>query len=488
MPNSEVHNKEVGSASIEDHIAKIGFGWYQIHAYIFCCGFIIAEAAAITVSSGNVIAMSDYFDIPEGFGRSSLMTCTFTGFAIGTFISGPLSDYIGRQTTALIAYNGMVVAGSAIFLNDVRLLVYFDNAALGVFAGLGIPVAFIVMAELTPVHLRGICTAAAGFAFVIGELWAAFGLWCFNLDLQTGMWRQLVIWATIPSAVLMLVGLASGVARKETPQWIALNRGTKAASEVINLMARTNGASDRTCIDIDDAQSQAISSSGLWAQWSMLANQPYLLYTIVLASLFFVKDLIFYGSSVFWPLTWSQLNALEDLTPAAKLMITEACAIPGYGLAMIIMSRFPRRSAYCGACCIVAVASVCMISLRSAIYVGLVGGALLRLFFPTMKMITLLLPSEIFPVEIRGVGFSMAALCGRIATVAAPSIVHAAGHSFLISVSSVTAIGALLVFFLPETMMVGSWKACGGKMKCTGTSEFAPLHEQGQPDYTDLKA
>lgn len=439
--------------TIGSRISKIGFGWYQIQAYALCCGFIASEGAELSMASGIVNAVGADLAIPKGIGRSMLMTSLFIGLAVGTLVAGPTGDYMGRRSTMFMGYTGILTFSVALCFSAYKTTQYVLNICLGISAGLGIPVAFIVISEVTPCELRGIGTAAAGFAFCIGELWAAIGLRLFNPDLQQGPWRLLVMWAAIPTMVMLSLGMCMKAARFDTAHWLGTQGRNVDTVNAINLMAELNGRKDlklelhETLAGDDHKTSKSVRDAVI-----LLGNFPLRSYAAVLSMVFFAKDFAFYGTNVFWPLAWSHVKALGTILPATELILTAALGFPGFFLAMCLMNKLPRRIALAGSAAICAIA-LCLLTFleQGSSVLGVGGVVIFKLFFPTWQMVCMLLPSEIFPMQIKTCGYAIVASFGRVATITAPFVVGSSHWGFLASTAALAGLVVLICHMLPET-------------------------------------
>jgi len=444
-----------GFIALSDHIDAIGFGSYQIQVFILSAGFIVAEGSELQMASGLTNAISDEFGITSHMGRSMLMTLVFFGFAAGTIASGPVGDIFGRRLPMLIGYVGVICTASVTYFAPSAVILYLLRFILGFFGGIGIPTALITISEVSPKQLRGVSTAALGVAYCLGDLWAAMGLWFILPELQDGPWRRLVLWAAFPAACLFLFSLVSPVSRYDTPAFMSTRGGHQDLIKCVNLMAELNGRPDLVLsedeqigIQPPDSKSHAAS---FWDAAPMLLQWPLVLHSAVLCLLFFGKDFCLYGMSVFWPLAWAQLEGIQRLSPAAELVLTALLGVPGIGVAMSMMSRMDRRPAIAigGVAC--AAAAILIRRLQVGDPIGLVGVLLFKVFFPTWQMVTMLLPSELFPTQIRSWAYGCVAVFGRIATILAPTIVECGHGGFLLACAVLGFASALAAPFLPET-------------------------------------
>mmetsp|Transcript_8823 Transcript_8823/g.23622 ORF Transcript_8823/g.23622 Transcript_8823/m.23622 type:complete len:504 (-) Transcript_8823:22-1533(-) len=443
---------------VAEWIEEIGFGLYQVHVFILSAGFIVAEGAELQMASGVANAVIAEFGIVSPLGRSMLMTCTFIGFAAGTIASGPLGDVYGRRVPMLCGYVGVVLTAMATYFAPTVTCIYIVRFILGFFGGIGIPTALVTLSEVSPRTLRGMSTAALGAAYCLGDLWAALGLWLVLPDLQTGPWRILLFWAAAPATSLIIFGLLSPVARHDTPFFLAAKGRNSEAAAAMRLVAEMNrkpelafaySPSADAAADAQDA-TEASGPSNFWRAALAMFEWPMALYSAILGFLFFAKDFAYYGMGVFWPLAWAELD-VGNLLPAQDLALTAVLGVPGVGIAIVMMYGVDRKPALAisGLSCAVGAHLISRLEIGDSR--GMIGVVLFKLFFPTWQMVTMLLPCEIFPTQIRSLAYGSVAVLGRIATIIAPTVVESSHAGFLGACSCLALLSACGAMILPET-------------------------------------
>mmetsp|Transcript_105378 Transcript_105378/g.298287 ORF Transcript_105378/g.298287 Transcript_105378/m.298287 type:complete len:514 (+) Transcript_105378:73-1614(+) len=435
--------------SVSDRINAMGFGTYQVHVFILCAGFIVAEGACLQMASGMSAAVAAQFGITSTFRQSLLMMYMFIGLASGTIASGPFGDIYGRRLPMLIGYVGIIATCVLAFLIPGLVALYVLFFTLGCFAGFGIPTALITLSEATPDANRGVSTGALGIAFCLGELWAAVGLRVILPDLLHGPWRFLVLWAAIPALCLLIFGFLSPVTKYDTAHFLGVRGRNGELVEAINLIAAMNGRPESSLeagAELNVESSEALSFKD--AMQYLLA-WPMAMFTMVQSIMFFAKDLGFYGMGVFWPLAWRESSF--GMEGSLELIVTAAIGIPGVGVAVLVMGLLPRRVALSvGALCCAVAAFVIQGLIHGRSY-GFVGVILFKLFYPTWQMVTMLLPSEVFPTQVRVWAWSLVGFFGRIAAIIAPMLVNTSKATFLRSCGALALAVAIIVWTLPET-------------------------------------
>mmetsp|Transcript_60856 Transcript_60856/g.145054 ORF Transcript_60856/g.145054 Transcript_60856/m.145054 type:complete len:490 (-) Transcript_60856:136-1605(-) len=471
--------------SVTDFIDEVGYGQYQAHCFVVCSGFIVAEASLLGMSASLTKVMGESIGIESELGRASLIACLFAGLGSGTILSGSLADPVGRRLPMFLGYLGMAVSSVLIAsIPSTYIGVHILLYTLGLSAGTGIPISLITLAEVCPTSWRGFNAAAIGMSFSFGELWTGVGLRFFLPYMDEGPWHGMMLWAAFPSFAMLIFGLASPMTRYDTPLWLAANAKVDEVVKCLNLIANMNGRSDLTLGSDNDLDLGSVTDGhhdggrGLLDSFRLLFRAPLYVQVLTMMLMFFAKDFAFYGMSVFWPITWRHLDVAEML-PATELCATAMLGIPGVLVAMIIMSHSPRRVALAALACLCILACLLLTRLgEQPTTSGLAGAMLFKICFPTWQMITMLLPAEVFPTEVKGIAYSTIAFCGRLATIVAPLVIGWSTTLFLQTTASLALMCAGVVFILPETSDLHPDKAA-----CPDEGETGSLKKDISQDY-----
>lgn len=447
---TELVDRDGRSVTVADKINDIGFGNYHVQVFILCSGFVIAEAGSLGTASGLSEAIRVQYHLISDFERSFHMLMTFLGFALGTLASGLCGDALGRRAPMFVGYIGLLIAHIGVFLAPNYLLLLWGFFSVGFFAALGVPAAFITIAEVTPTRLRGVTNAAMSIAFCLGELWSALGFRIILPKLVGSQWRLVLLWSAVPAVALLLFGLVSRVTRYDTPAFLGVRGRTKELVELINLMAEMNGKSSYMCLD-EEVTVEKEDVLSLRQALVRLTSYPQVIFLMTISFLFFVKDMAFYGMGVFWPLAWSQSMEF-GVYPATEMMLTASLGLPGVAVAMALIYLLPRRLAYSLGSFFAAIGVVAIQGiLDGQLFTGLAGVIFFKLFYPTQQMATFLFPSEVFSTQVRVWSMSIIGFVGRSATLLAPMMVNSSKHNFLLLNCSLMCAALLAVWSLPET-------------------------------------
>ncbi|MCL6633136.1 MAG: MFS transporter [Alicyclobacillus herbarius] len=370
----------------------------------------------------------------------SLMGSIYLGMIPGCLIWGKLTDKIGRKKTMIwsIGLYGIVSLISA-FSGSYEMLWwmrFLSGVALG-----GLMVAsFPYFEELLPVKSRGKATVYLASGWPIGYL-IAIGL---TYVLQPLGWHWIL-------AVSSLAGLWAFVIKAfvpESPYWAAGNDKQQEAKEAIQYLSGGNIHTDLSNVKlvVDAVQ-----------QGSFLE-----IFKVKLARATWLQLLInFCFSWGYWALSsWMpELLAKKGLsTPQGFgfMALSALFMFPGYVVSSWLTGRFGRKKIM-----------IIFVALAAVSGFGFAQSAnLTQMYVWNFALSFFSLGAwgvwdtwvgELYPTEVRGVGYSVGATAQRVANAIAPMVIGAMlarNSSFAGTVSFITAflvVTVIATFFLKET-------------------------------------
>lgn len=374
--------------------------------------------------------------------------------AVGAAVFGPLMDRLGRRAMygveVIILTLGAVL--SAFAPSFVWLLVFRVIVGFGV--GGDYPTSSVITSEYANRSRRGYLVtmvfAMQGLGLLVGPLVAASLL-------STGIphdlvWRLMLGLGAVPAASVIYLR------RKlpETPRFLVAMKGDdEAASAVVESL-----------VGMPVGRSAVAEPPGPGRRRQSMWNRKNLVRLIGAAGSWFLIDVAFYGNSV------SSQVIMKALLPGAALVTTVlvtalvflVAAVPGYFIAAHFMDRWGRKR-------IQAMGFTVMMLAYGSIFVvpGIVKLPLLFLLIYALSYFfvefgpnttTFLVPSEIFPTNLRGKGHGFSAAGGKIGAFLGafllPIVLKATGLPTLMGLlAGVALLGAALTLVaLPEMRAV----------------------------------
>nr|XP_033330310.1 facilitated trehalose transporter Tret1-like [Megalopta genalis] len=376
---------------------------------------------------------------------------------IGCFVSGPVSQYLGRKKTMMIINIPFIISWIIFYYATSAAMLFIALALSGLTGGLLEAPVMTYVAEVTQPHLRGMLSATSSMSVILG-------IFTQMLSGKLTNWRTVaLINLTYPVICLMALCLVP-----ESPYWLAAKGKLKRAE---NALCWLRGWVSPTEVKAEFqhichvVHKPAETRPKVWKEFKKRTfYMPFLLVTWA----FFVGS---FGGSIslqtFAVLVFEKLNApIDQYTAAvilglAQLLGTLICvfAIHFTGKRKLnFLSIGGTAFCFCAAAiygCLYDNGIIDGESLRWLPTTLLIGSAFLS--HVGIRLLPWILAGEVFPVQVRSSGTGAAGSIGYIFT-------SIANKTFLYMMNGMTLVGTfffyglinilgglVLYFVLPET-------------------------------------
>ncbi|MGD0851759.1 MAG: MFS transporter [Acidimicrobiales bacterium] len=403
--------------------------------------FVIGTVAAIVKIQWNL---------------STIQTSWVTGAAIlgafvGAFIFGRIADIFGRKVVYIAVAAIMIFGAVASAFAPNFLLLVAARLVLGLGIGGDYPVSAVLMSEYSNRTDRG---RLVGLVFSMQALGLIVGPLVGIVLLSSGVgdplaWRILLGLGAVPAAGVIYFRAKM----PESPRFTALVQG-RADQAAQELHQFAGGALDATSVSDDGKHLMGLRQ--------FLSNPRLILMLVGTAGCWFLFDYAYYGNTLSLPSILSEVspNASIELKLLLSLALFVVFALPGYALAVWKMDKIGhRRLQFIGfgvmAGCFVLLAAVPSLTTSVAPFIAIFGlSYLFTEFGPNMT--TFVLPSEVFPVNMRTTGHGVAAGIGKLGAFVGVFLVpqlaeHIGLRGLLYVAGGAAVLGFLLTKVLPET-------------------------------------
>lgn len=397
---------------------------------------------------------------------STTQTSWVTGAAIlgafvGAFVFGRIADVLGRKSVYMIVAAIMVVGAVASAFAPNLIFLVAARFVLGLGIGGDYPVSAVMMSEFSNRRDRGrlvgLVFSMQAVGLIVGPL---VGLVLLTSGMSSGLtWRVMLGLGAVPAAAVIYF-------RSRMP-------------ESPRFQSRVRGLSEKAAADLQDFANGAVDASStmrvearLMRLREFFADPRMILLMLGTAGSWFLFDYAYYGNTLSLP------SILNEVSPNAslvlKLMLTLALfvvfAVPGYLLAVWKMDKIGhRRLQFVGfavmAVCFLALAAIPALTTNVAPFIAIFGVSYLFTEFGP-NTTTFVLPSEVFPVNMRTTGHGFAAGIGKLGAFVGvflvPQLQAHIGLRGLLLVAGIAAIlGFALTNVLPEPSGRSLEDVCG---------------------------
>jgi MFS transporter, PHS family, inorganic phosphate transporter len=403
--------------------------------------FVIATVAALVKTQWHL---------------STTQVSWVTGSAIlaaffGAMIFGRIADVVGRKSIYICVALIMIVGALASALSTGFWMLVLARFVLGLGIGGDYPVSAVLMSEYANRKDRG---RLVGLVFSMQAVGLIVGPLVALVLLSSGIssnltWRLLLGLGAIPAATVVYLRTKM----PESPRFQAKVKGEsqKAARE---LHAFAEGA-------IDSCGAAVSETTTRMSLGQFLTDRRMLSLIVGTAGTWFLFDYAYYGNTLSLP------SILKEVSPHASieqklawtLGIFVVFALPGYLLAVAKMDRIGhRRLQFIGfavmALCFGVLGAFPTLTSTVAPFLLIFG---LSYFFVEFgpNTTTFVMPSEVFPVNMRTTGHGIAAGVGKLGAFIGVFLVpvlqkHVNLRGMLLVAGAAAVMGFLLTRLLPE--------------------------------------
>jgi PHS family inorganic phosphate transporter-like MFS transporter len=401
-----------------------------------------------------LIVSASIFNVTNSLVTGMIGAAALIGAVIGALTFGRIGDLRGRRYVYGIEMAILVVFAiiSALSVNVWMLII--SRLLLGIGIGGDYPISSTIMSEYSNVKSRGKMVqtvfAMQGFGLLLG---AVVGLIAIHVMPADYAWRIMLGFGAIPAASVIYLRRKL----KETPRYSLQTRGdsTSAAEAVSDVTGSRVVATYKS-------NHKPGSTKGLFAKYAALL--------VGTAGSWLLFDMAFYGTSINNSIVFAAMgygsvkNAvlLASNTAIGNIILAAAFEIPGYWIAFGLIDKVGRKAlqwigfGVMGVLYLTFAIAYTPLKADIPVFIGLYGVSFL---FANIgpNSTTFILPTELFPTQIRTSAHGISAGAGKtgaaIFTFLLPVIEVAYGLPVVFSIlTGLTTVAVVLTLvFIKET-------------------------------------
>jgi len=362
----------------------------------------------------------------------------FTGFALGSFCSGLVSDRYGRKIAIWVCSVMMVVFGvitSFVPWYPVFVVTWWITGTMAIAC---YTAAFVWTMEVAAGKWKIYLGMSMNYSWPTCRLIIA-GL---AYGLRDWHWHLRIISALVAVGAVILFWLP------ESPRWLIARSRMDEAKKILSEASKKNGKP----VEPEQIQLSPPSAAGSKGSFLDIMRHPTLrLHTLIMYFNWFTTAFIMYGLALSW----------QSLTGGLFLnfIIGTILDFPAKTLAMIMVLKVGRKYPYMIGSTITGVMFLLTLFIPRDVFpsnwpivvLALIGNFTTTMCFAILYMYT----GEIMPTTVRAAGVGSSSLVSKIGgtlstTVAALADIHPAIPTIIFAAMAIISGG--ITFFLPETM------------------------------------
>ena len=182
----------------------------------------------IGIMSGAIVYMERDLQLTKWDEEVIVASLSFFSI-IGALMGGQLAASYGRKKTIAISAFLFFIGSIIMVMTKIFGIIVLGRILLGIATGLGLLIAPLYTAEISPPSMRGKLVALAEISINCGILFGYFIAWIFYFMHDDEAWRIMILFGCIPS-ILLFIGM---LIMPESPRWLVEHNKLVKAREVL---------------------------------------------------------------------------------------------------------------------------------------------------------------------------------------------------------------------------------------------------------------
>ncbi len=363
------------------------------------------------VISGALPFLKGYWRLND-FNLEWLTASVLFGAVLGAISSGKLSDFLGRKKmiiiTAIIFSIGALGCGYA---QSFRFLIIM-RIIVGIAIGITSYVVPMYIAEISPAAKRGALVTLNQLMITIGLLVSYIVDYSFANNSNLASWRGMFLIGFIPG-LLLFIGMFF---LPETPRWLISKSHFEKGEKILRTIEDPSLVESTYQKLIQDNESFNLKTSELKEIFKPWLRAP----LIITVGIFFfmqfsgVNTIIYYS-----PIIFQRAGVVGNSNSILPSIIIGIVNVLACVVSIFLLDRIGRRKLYMtgmiGMILSLAMTSICFLFKNelgsSLVYLSVLSIVCYIIFINiSLSPLGWLLISEIFPINVRGVGMSIGSL------------------------------------------------------------------------------
>lgn len=336
-----------------------------------------------------------------------IVGAVLAGGMVGPFISGPLTDFLGRKKINILASLIFVFGSILTALATSIPMLIIGRLFLGLAIGIVASTVPLYLAEIAPANLRGRLVTFFQLSITVGILLSYVVAYFFEQEADG--WRSM-FWAGFIPAIALLLGM---LFVPESPRWLLTKGRENEALAVLNSLREPNEAK----LELEATKELLRTNKANKGDWKLLFSPKLRIPLLIGIGIFAVQQFsginaIIYFSTDIFKSVFTDTSSAYLATIGVGVVNTLATIF-----AVAFLDKFGRKPLlYVG----LIGTAVCLATVGLAFFLKeslspelqklmLVGGIYTYIIFFAISLGPLgwLLISEVYPLKIRGFASSM---------------------------------------------------------------------------------
>ena len=363
------------------------------------------------VISGALPFLKQYWNLPDS-SIELITTTVLIGAVTGAVTSGRLSDILGRKKMIIINAVIFTIGAVGCAYAPTPTVLIVMRVIIGFAIGITSYVVPMYIAEISPTRVRGALVTLNQLMITIGILVSYIADYFLSNDAKAESWRWMFLVGFIP-ALILLIGM---LFLPETPRWL-ISKGRWAEGKAILLKVEDAEMVDKTLAELErDIKQESVKTS----EWREVFKPWLRAPLIITVGIFFFQQFSGVNTIIYYsPIIFKMAGIVSNTGSILPAIIIGAVNVMACFLSILLLDKLGRRKLYMigisGMIPSLALLGACFYfkeQLGASLPVFAVLSIVCYIIFIAISLAPLgwLLISEVFPLNVRGVGMSIGSL------------------------------------------------------------------------------
>ena len=293
---------------------KAGYTYYQWKIIGMSICILFVDGIHMNITNNLFFALKKLYNIDD-ITFSFVSSILFIGVALGSIISGYVSERLGRKHSVTFSNLFMFVFSLCMAYSNNYILFTIFRFLIGIILGLIIPMLFGIVTEYLPIKYRGFVLTFVWTGFSLGHIYTLILMFFFTPNYDLGGIRTVLICCAIP---FLVVSLILFVFFEESPRFLIIENKEE---EGLYLLEKIAGRSlskeekDQICSEVKEGVNKELKVSIKY-----LFHHEYLKTSIILIFIWIINSYFLYGGMFTLQQTLTKISKIPHVQPKDVIM------------------------------------------------------------------------------------------------------------------------------------------------------------------------
>ena len=319
--NGTAIEKENDSLLIDKLMEDAGYTFYQWKVITITTLLLFADGIHMNITNTMFIPFKNLYQVSdEKF--SLISSILFVGVALGSLISGQISQLCGRKNAIIYANLFMFILSMGMSFSYNYVIFTICRFLIGACLGTIIPMIFGILTEYLPVFSRSLVLNSVWTGFSFGVIYTLLIMLIYTPNYEVSGIRAVMIYNSAPFLILIFILYFF---LDESPRCLIVDNKEEQGLKILELISKmqlTNDQKDQICKEVKGGINKEMKVSITY-----LFHETFFKTTVILIFIWFINSYICYGGNFVLQETVSKISKTSQINSKTRDLIISQIVI-----------------------------------------------------------------------------------------------------------------------------------------------------------------